>query len=368
MRAQNSHALGRFHPSPLVPLPVEGRGKLALVNVRSLAFCYWFVALVSIGLLCRAATLSEQFNTDPRARGWGNSGDTNLFRWNATNQNLEVTWDSSRTNSFFHWPLGTIVTKSDDFSLAFDLRLRDITIGTSSNRPDTFEIAIGFMNSTNLTRANYFRGAGVSATYGVRNTLEFDYFPPTAVIQPTFAPTAISSNNVIKFSDNRVLMTTNDLFRIAMTYTASNQTLKTTVTRNGVPYGEPPSNTLKDLVLTTHPDFRVDRLAIMNYNDAIQVGPPQFWGSILAHGTVDNIVTTVPDSAVMSLTGTRSNGTWRATFVSKTNWFYVLERTTDFASWNGVSATNSGTGGIILLEEANAPTGEAFYRVRARRQ
>jgi hypothetical protein len=325
-------------------------------------------AFVLSALLCRAATLSEEFDVDPRAHGWRNSGDTNLFRWNPTNRNLEVTWDSSRTNSFFHWPLGTVVTKADDFSLSFDLRLRDIAIGTSSNRPDTFEIAIGFMNSTNLTHVNYFRGAGVSATYGVRNTVEFDYFPPTAVIQPTFAPTAISSNNVIKFSDNRLEMTTNDLFHIAMTYTASNQTLKTAVTRNGVPYGEPPSNTLKDLVLTTHPDFRVDRLAIMNYSDAIQVGPPQFWGSILAHGTVDNIVATVPDSPVTLLTGMRSNGAWRATFVSKTNWFYALERTTDFASWNAVSPTNSGTGGTILLEETNAPADGGFYRVRARRQ
>jgi hypothetical protein len=244
------------------------------------------LVLLLSALCCAAANISEQFNSDPRLHGWKNSGDTNLFRWNSLNQNLEVTWDSSRTNSFFHFPLGTVLTKSDDFSLAFDLRMQDITIGTSSNRPDTFEIAIGFMNSTNLAHVNYFRGAGVSTTYGVRNSVEFDYFPPTGVIEPTFAPTVIASNNAIKFSDNRLLLTTNDLFRIAMTYTASNQVLKTAVTRNGLPFGSPPSNTLKDLVLTNHPDFRVDRIAIMNYSDAIQTGPPQFWGSILAHGTV----------------------------------------------------------------------------------
>ena len=91
--------------------------------------------------LVRAATISENFVTDPRARGWKVFGDTNLFRWNATNQNLEMTWDSSHSNSFFYLPLGTILAKADDFSFSFDLRLRDIRLGISSNKTDTFEIA-----------------------------------------------------------------------------------------------------------------------------------------------------------------------------------------------------------------------------------
>jgi hypothetical protein len=28
----------------------------------------------------------------------------------------------------------------------------------------------------------------------------------------------------------------------------------------------------------------VDALAVMSYSDAIQIGAPQYWGSILAHG------------------------------------------------------------------------------------
>lgn len=332
---------------------------------------YQLAALLLVAGLCVesiGATISETFDSDPRSKGWGSSGDTNLFRWSSLNQKLEVTWDSSRTNSFFHFPLGTVVTKADDFALAFDLRVRDISIGTSSNRPDTFEIAIGLMNSTNLGHANYFRGAGVSATYGVRNSVEFDYFPPTGVIEPTFAPTVISSNNAIKFSDNRLQLTTNDLFRIAMIYTASNQVLKTVVTRNGLPFGNPPSNTLKDLVLTNHADFRVDRIAVMNYSDAIQVGPPQFWGSVLAHGTIDDIVVTVPEPPVTQFAGQRTNGTWRATFVSRTNWFYALERSSNLNVWNVVSPTNSGTGSFMTLVDSNAPAGDSFYRVKARRQ
>jgi hypothetical protein len=334
--------------------------------VRRLALAIAFVWAAA--LPAGAAVLSETFAVDPRSTGWRVAGDTNLFRWSSTHQNLEVTWDSARTNSFFHLPLGTVLTKSDDFSLAFDLRMQDIGIGTSTNRPDTFEIALGFMNSTNLTRVNYFRGTGVNSTYGVRNSVEFNYFPPTAVIEPTFAPTVISSNNVIKFSDNRLVLTTNDLFRIAMTYTASNQTLKTAVTRNGVPFGNPPSNTLMNLSLAGHPDFRVDQLAIINYSDALQTGPTQYWGSILAHGTVDNFAITIPAPPVRDLTGSKSNAIWRATFTSITNWSYSLERSADLATWNSASSTNNGTGGTLQLQDNNAPNDAAFYRVSVRRQ
>src|SRR5215212_2709301 len=246
--------------------------------------------------------------------------------------------------------------------------MQDIAIGTSTNRPDTFEIALGFMNSTNLTRVNYFRGTGVNSTYGVRNSVEFNYFPPTAAIEPTFAPTVISSNNVIKFSDNRLVLTTNDLFRIAMTYTASNQTLKTAVMRNGLPFGAPPSNTLMNLSLVGHPDFRVDRLAIINYSDALQTGPTQYWGSILAHGTVDNFLVTVPDAPVRNFTGGKSNTIWRATFTSLTNWSYSLERSIDLTNWNSASTTNTGTGGSLLLQDTNTLNSTAFYRISARRQ
>lgn len=314
----------------------------------------------------RAATISENFSTDPLARGWKFFGDTNLVHWNVTNQNLDVTWDSSHTNSFFHFPLGTIVSKSDDFALAFDLRMRDLAIGTSAGKPDTFEIALGLINSGSSTNPNYFRGTGQSGTSVVRNTVEFDYFPPTPSIFATFAPTIISSNALVSFSDNHdgVVLTTNDLFHIAMTYTASNRVLKTAITRNGLPYGAPPGNTIKDLTLPTDRDFRVDRLAIINYSDALQVGQTQFWGSILAHGTVDNLLMTVPDAPVGNFSGVKSNATWRATFMTKTNWFYALERSVDFATWSAASATNSGTGGTMLLQDTSALV-KAFYRVKA---
>jgi hypothetical protein len=322
-------------------------------------------ALVFMAAAClgRAAVITEDFSHDPGARGWKIFGDTNLFRWNSTNHNLEVTWDSSRTNSFFHLPLHTIVSTSDQFSIAFDLRMNDIAIGTGSNKPYTFQVALGLVNSVSATNSNAFRGVGQNNAYGVRNTVEFDYFPDSG-FGATFAPTVISTNNRIAFSDNHPLvLTTGDLFRITMGY--SNLVLRTTVTRNGSPYGLPPTNSIKDLALAAYPDFRVDALAVINWSDAIQAGSTQFWGSILAHGVVDNVVATVPDPPVSDFAGARSNSLWHATFTTKTNWFYSLERTGDFATWAPASVTHSGTGGTLVLQDTNAVASEAFYRVKA---
>lgn len=43
--------------------------------------------------LAGAATFTEDFSNNPAANGWRVFGDPNLFHWNATNENLEVTWD-----------------------------------------------------------------------------------------------------------------------------------------------------------------------------------------------------------------------------------------------------------------------------------
>ena len=74
----------------------------------------------------RAVTLTETFAGNPLTNGWKIYGVTNLFQWSAANQNLAVTWDNSKTNSYFYKPLGTILAKSDAFSVAFDLRLTSI--------------------------------------------------------------------------------------------------------------------------------------------------------------------------------------------------------------------------------------------------
>src|SRR6185503_4477198 len=149
---------------------------------------------VAAVLPSRAAAIAETFASAPTQRGWRTFGDASLFHWNATNENLEVTWDSSRTNSLFYRPLGTVLTRSDDFSFGFDLRLNDIAIGVNPDKQYTFEIAIGLCRFTNITNASFFRGAGASPTFGPRNLVEFNYFPSFLEFAPTIAQVIVSTN------------------------------------------------------------------------------------------------------------------------------------------------------------------------------
>jgi hypothetical protein len=344
------------HPGPL---PQWGRGRRR-----------WQLLAAACGLFAltaNAALIIEDFSDDPKMSGWKSFGEESLFRWDSTNKALEVTWDSSRTNSFFYLPLKTVLAKSDDFSFSFDLRLHDIRLGVSPGKTNTFEIATGLLNSRSITNANYLRGAGQSATYGVRNLVEFDYFPDAGV-GATFASTVVSTNNRIRPVHNFPLeMTVNDLFRLTLTYTASNQILRTTCFKNGGPYGLSPNNMLDDLGVNGHPDFRVDAFGISSYSDANQIGSTEYWGSVLAHGKIDNVTLVLPPPALEEILLSINNSLARVTFSSRTNWVYTLERSSDARTWVDTGPTVAGTGAAMMLADTNGLSDRAFYKVRLER-
>jgi hypothetical protein len=310
-----------------------------------------------------AAVIQEDFSGNPAANGWLAFGETNLFQWDNTNQSLRVTWDSSQTNSFFHHPLQSIVSKDDDFSLTFDLRLDDILAGANPDKPSTFQIAIALLNLRDATRTNNFRASGVNANTGTRNSIEFDYFPDSSSgFGATVSPTLISSNNQFASSFTYPLeLTTGEWFHVALSYTASNRTLTTILISNGQPVGP-----VKKTVLgTTFTDFRVDSVAVCSYSDAGQ-SPPEFAGSVLAHGVVDNFAVVVP-LPIQGFSGGLTNTIWQGQFTSRSNWLYTLERTADFQSWTNVSQAASGNATNLFLQDTNPPTDKAFYRVQAQR-
>jgi hypothetical protein len=70
---------------------------------------------------------------------------------------------------------------------------------------------------------------------------------------------------------------------------------------------------------------------------------------------------------VQNLIGAFSNGLWQVRFLSRSNWLYTLERTSDFVSWTDQSPATSGNGMILILSDTNPPATRAFYRVRANR-
>jgi hypothetical protein len=327
------------------------------------------LALAGVSVLSVAQTtvITENFINDPSQDGWQIFGNTNLFQWDSTNHDLAVTWDSTQTNSYFYHPLNGYLTRNDDFCIEFDLRLTDIASGVEPGKTGPMELGFGFLNSTVATNASFMRGAFGSAP----NVAEFDYYtdgyyvgygPSPATTTPSF----ISGSGYdycpsdLSVYDNE--LPTNQTIHVKFTYTASNQTAVVVVTTNGVPLGQLPGLTLNSANgFADSDDFRVDMFSISSYSST-----GDDYDSVLAHGSVANLVVTLPPPA-QNLTGTFSNGVWQAQFTDRTNWLYTLERSTDFVSWADASVTTNGNGTNLILQDTNSPADKAFYRVRADR-
>ncbi|MCX6902047.1 MAG: hypothetical protein NTW03_00930, partial [Verrucomicrobia bacterium] len=111
-----------------------------------------------------------------------------------------------------------------------------------------------------------------------------------------------------------------------------------------------------------YPDFRLDAVSISSYSDS-----SDRYGSVLAHGELDNLVVATP--ALPRLTGGFSNSCWHAQFSSRSNWLYALERSSTFTNWNLVAAWTAGNGGAMYLAETNrAAAVAAFYRLRLQKE
>ena len=316
------------------------------------------IASLSVLSVIRAATITENFTNNPAQDGWQIFGDTNLFQWDSASQNFDVTWSSTNQTSYFYHPLGTILTRNDNFSVAFDLQLNEVeTTGYS------IEMAVGFLNFSNATQPNYERAIGEDPDFGPVNVAEFDYFPGPAGDE-TISPTMISSNNQFASAFDFPLELTNGvLFHVAMTYTADNQTLSTAITcNNGQPFA-PIDNVQLDSNGADFSDFRLDTIAIDNYSDA---GDP-YGDETFVQGTIKNLVVTVPPPPIQGLTGCFTNSIWQVQFISQTNWIYTLQYSTNLQTWNCVSnaISISGSGTNLFLQDTNAPTDKSFYRVRA---
>ena len=145
------------------------------------------LAIAGLSIVARAqtGTLVEKYNNDPSLDGWQVFGDTNLFNWDSTNQVLDVTWDSTQTNSYYYHPLGRTVTINDSFCVVFDLQLNDATAINSGS-----ELAIGLLRFADATDSGFSRPNSPSP-----NVCEFDYFPQF-VYQGTTYPESINASLV----------------------------------------------------------------------------------------------------------------------------------------------------------------------------
>ena len=335
----------------------------------------WFglaVAGLSLVSTARAVTFTEDFSTDPLQNGWQAFGDTNLFQWDSTNHVMAVTWDSTQPNSYFCLPLTNEFSRGDDFGMEFDLLLDDIASGAEPGKTGPMQLGIGFLNQAEATSTNFMRGG-----YGdAPDVAEFDYYTsgyydfgggmiyPSA---PATFPSFISGVNsydydpgIVSVFDNE--LPTNQVVHVSFFYSGETQSATLIVSTNGVPTAELPTLLLNAANGFDESDnIHVDMFSISSYSS---IGDD--YDSVLAHGTVANVVVKTVFKPVGGLRGGfTSEGIWEAGFYSHTNWNYTLERTIDLQIWGAASDKLPGLDGRMIMQDTNPPAGRAFYRVRA---
>lgn len=311
-------------------------------------------ALVHVmGLLAlssaRAQTLAENFTNDPSQNGWVAVGDTTLFHWDSTNDVMDVTWDSSRPNSFFCHPLGTTLCIADSFTVSFDIQLDDIEW---SNYP---ALAVGLLNFSEATNSAFSRSAVTTP-----NLFEYDYYPDDGLgqanVAATLADMTVSATNDhdFYFIFDYLPMNPATTYRITLTHTAGEPSLTATMSVGGTIYTKMPYTFSGPIS-----DFRLDTVSINSYEDD--------FNPLLAHGTVGNFVITLPAFGRNPIITSLGNGIPQLEFGTYTNWTYTLERSTNLVSWDNVSASMPGTGEVFELSDTNAPFARSYYRVAASR-
>jgi hypothetical protein len=306
-------------------------------KIRLLAIAGLFVLSAA-----HANFIREKFTTDPALDGWQIYGDTNLFQWNSANQVLDVTWDSSQTNSYFYHPLGATFTKADGFCVLFDLNL------TNTDVTGYFELAIGLCNFADSTSADFSRANGYSP-----NLCEFDFFPggPDSY-GPSVDATLIDASDNFYFAFDTNDLPNNVTYRVVLVHQPGASTINCQLFTNGQPF-----RVLGDIYGAITDDFQLDTLAVCNYTTTDDI----YGDSLFAQGTVGNLTFASP----LPVGAINTAAAGQVQFASDTNWLYQLEQSGDFQNWSPAAPPVLGNGTNLVLQATNPPPDQTFYRVRA---
>ncbi len=306
----------------------------------------------------------EDFASDPSSRGWTIFGDDELFQWDSSADSLAMTWDSSHANSYFELPLGTVLTRRDDFRADLDLEFHDIAVGVGPEKVGTFQIAFGFLNRLNAHSPKFIRGTANDSP----NLVEFNYFPGEGRVDSTVWPAIFSTHSMLNYRGfidfNLFDLPIQTPLQISLTYTASNETASITITSNGVLVGPVTSTKL----IEEFTDFQVDTFALISYSDEGQP-PTDYVGSVLAHATIHRILVTTPPPPIVGMQGRRELTGWEVSFQSLTHWSYRLQASAQLREWESVGEATEGNGASLSLRDAFSPEAPSrFYRVVAERR
>ena len=302
------------------------------------------------------AVIEDDFSSDPIRGGWLVRGDGGLARWDAGVENLAVTWDSSRPDSFFVRPLGTTLTTADDFAVEIDLRLADAGPRDADGRPAALQVAFG------LVKLGRLPGGYPARTRGkAEDLVEFDWFPASVI--PGFGESPASVSPVVfgggtsrAFSfDNFLDLADGATWRVRCAYSAAARELATTLRRDGADAAAVNAVRLPGGFAS----FAVDAFALISWS-----GSATAVDSLLAHGVVDRLRIELPDPPIGEVSMT-APGVVSST--STVGWRYVLEASGDLSAWTDVVAAPGDGGRLVLSDLRESVSGRQFYRVRAER-
>jgi hypothetical protein len=318
----------------------------------------WALGLASLAGSLQAEWIqTETFTQDPAGTGWFTHGDRSLFQWSTSAQRLDVTWDSSRPNSYFYLSLPTVLAKGDEFGAAFDLELAEVKAGVHPDKPFAFELAIGFFNTEQAVQPGFLRGTGQNSP----NLVELDYFPDTG-FGATLWPMVVASNGVFNYNgdDDYTLLelTTNATYHVELAFTPTEQILHLRITRDGMEVGPVKSVRLRP----DFTDFRLNAFGILSYSDQ------GAGGSIQARGRIDNVHVRLPYPPIQNLRLIEVPSAQSVRIQTQRYWRYQLERSADLHAWTPVLDPVEGDGNPLSLHDPSPPPGHAFYRVRAERE
>ncbi len=307
--------------------------------------------------------IETDFSSNPADAGWRVFGDASLFRWDADAGCLAVTWDSARSNSYYYLPLGTWLTRDDDFRIEFTFTLDDIAVGTTPGKPYAFQLALGLVNLAQATDPAFRRGTGMDSP----NLVEWNYFPESGY-GTTVAAVIVSESNAwanpshnTSWNNPACDLQIGTSYRFVLDYRASAQRMEFEMVLGDQRFSLAPVT-----IPETFGDFAVDALAISSYSDAGQ--DPDWSGSVLAHGRIDGILLEVPPPPIRRFRGGWIEGAWRAEFTGWLGWEYTIEASSDLRAWSAIDGPSDGTGRRQALTDPHPASDRSFYRIRANSQ
>lgn len=325
-------------------------------RVLGLMLLGWLGGTVTWG----SETFEERFDADPAGTGWEVIGDRGLFRWDAAEGALAVTWDSSRSNSFHLRRLAAPVTVADDFAFGFRLRLTEHAVGVLPGRPGTFQIALGLVSTADAMDPGFLRGGFP----GARNLVEWVWFggQPDGAIAASLSPVMVPSDGRLPwgYSDTAAELETGLTHGFELAYTATNRSLRLRWTVDGVEQPEPAAV----VVPRGFTGFRVDALSIHSYSDAGQ--DPRYAGSVRAQGWVDDVWWRGPGAPVDRVRLVTVEGGWKLVTRTRPGWRYRVQTSGDLKTWVDATPEVPGVDGDVEWAGFGPGEGHGFHRVEAR--